>query len=140
MKDDPLGAHAFRVAARPSLDLSLLQAANTRKVVLHSNGRKATLFEGVRAALTNVRVGSKTAQRERLVLAASSTDRFNTFSVPLNLEAPVESSTHAAFNGCRCLVKIEQRRKASLFTGVDPINDYSDRVEAALALCHVHLA
>jgi len=51
--------------------------------------------------------------------------------IPLNLEAPAKSSTFAAFNGCRCLVKIEQRRQASLFTGVDPINDYSDRVEAA---------
>ncbi|MBR1282936.1 hypothetical protein JQ597_12880 [Bradyrhizobium sp. AUGA SZCCT0177] len=107
MKDDPLGAHAFRVAARPSLDLSLLQAANTRKVVLHGNGKMATLFKGVRA-LTNVRVESKTAQRERLVLAASSTDRCNTFSVPLNLEAPVESSTHAAFSDYRFFVKIEQ--------------------------------
>jgi hypothetical protein len=39
------GAHAFRVAARPSLDLSLLYAANTRKVVLHTNGEKATVFD-----------------------------------------------------------------------------------------------
>jgi hypothetical protein len=36
-----MGAHAFRVAARPSLDLPLRYAANTRSVVLHADDDKA---------------------------------------------------------------------------------------------------
>jgi hypothetical protein len=39
-------AHAFGVAARPSLDLSLLHAANTQETVLHGNRKKATLSHG----------------------------------------------------------------------------------------------
>jgi hypothetical protein len=38
-------ANAFRVAARPSLHLSLLRAAHTREPFLHTIGKKATLFE-----------------------------------------------------------------------------------------------
>jgi hypothetical protein len=43
-------AQAFRVAARPSLDLSLLQ--RTPGVVLHGGGAEATVFDG------NLRAGN----------------------------------------------------------------------------------
>jgi hypothetical protein len=39
------GAHAFRVAARPSLDLSLLNAASTRTPFIHRDADNSTLEE-----------------------------------------------------------------------------------------------
>src|SRR6476660_9421800 len=37
------GAHAFRVAARPSLDLSLLHAANTRMLFYTTTAKRQTV-------------------------------------------------------------------------------------------------
>jgi hypothetical protein len=56
--------------------------------------------------------------------------------VPFYLGSSAKGPSIATTDGGTIVVEIDEGRKPSFLTGIEPINDYSDRVETALGVRH----